>query len=158
MFSLPKGFDQRQGSRALSTVPLAPMPEVRRYAGCCFARSLALTFVRTAPLPTLLHSRALTYAYVPRDLYDAIEEMEQAMKGMLRPKFKKLFSYYAEVRQVFKIAGGQLRAAMYRTADSAMLGLLKSVAASYSTGPPGIPSSASKDDVKEVAASYMSAA
>ena len=38
-----------------------------------------------------------------RVIYDAIEEMEQAMKGMLEPKFKEVVLGHAEVRQVFKI-------------------------------------------------------
>ena len=40
-----------------------------------------------------------------RVIYDAIEEMEQAMKGMLEPKFKEVVLGHAEVRQVFKITG-----------------------------------------------------
>lgn len=38
-------------------------------------------------------------------IYDCIEEIEAAMKGMLAPKFKEVVLGYAEVRQVFKASG-----------------------------------------------------
>lgn len=38
-------------------------------------------------------------------IYDCIEEIESAMKGMLAPKFKEVVLGYAEVRQVFKASG-----------------------------------------------------
>ena len=38
-------------------------------------------------------------------IYDCIEEIEAAMKGMLAPKFKEVILGYAEVRQVFKASG-----------------------------------------------------
>ena len=37
--------------------------------------------------------------------YDCIEEMEQAMKGMLDPKFKEVVVGHAEIRQTFKVSG-----------------------------------------------------
>ena len=46
-------------------------------------------------------------------VYDAIEEMEQAMKGMLEPKFKEVVLGHAEVRQVFKITGAGAVAGCY---------------------------------------------
>ena len=46
-------------------------------------------------------------------IYDAIEEMEQAMKGMLEPKFKEVVLGHAEVRQVFKITGAGAVAGCY---------------------------------------------
>ena len=48
-----------------------------------------------------------------RVIYDAIEEMEQAMKGMLEPKFKEVVLGHAEVRQVFKITGAGAVAGCY---------------------------------------------
>ena len=48
-----------------------------------------------------------------RVIYDAIEEMEQAMKGMLEPKFKEAVLGHAEVRQVFKITGAGAVAGCY---------------------------------------------
>lgn len=40
-----------------------------------------------------------------RVIYDAIEEIEAAMKGMLDPKYKEVLLGHAEVRQVFKVTG-----------------------------------------------------
>ena len=40
-----------------------------------------------------------------RVIYDAIEEIETAMKGMLAPKFKEVDTARVEVRQVYKITG-----------------------------------------------------
>lgn len=48
-----------------------------------------------------------------RIIYDCIEEMEQAMKGMLEPKFKEVVLGHAEVRQVFKITGAGAIAGCY---------------------------------------------
>ncbi len=48
-----------------------------------------------------------------RIIYDCIEEMEQAMKGMLEPKFKENVLGHAEVRQVFKITGAGAVAGCY---------------------------------------------
>jgi translation initiation factor IF-2 len=39
-----------------------------------------------------------------RVIYDAINEIEAAMKGMLTPKFKETIIGHAEVRQVFKVS------------------------------------------------------
>ena len=39
-----------------------------------------------------------------RVIYDCIEEIEQAMKGMLAPKFKEAVLGHAEVRQTFKVS------------------------------------------------------
>ena len=40
-----------------------------------------------------------------RVIYNAIEEIEAAMKGMLAPKFKEVILGHAEVRQTFKVTG-----------------------------------------------------
>lgn len=48
-----------------------------------------------------------------RVIYDAIAEMEQAMKGMLEPKFKEVVLGHAEVRQVFRITGAGAVAGCY---------------------------------------------
>lgn len=48
-----------------------------------------------------------------RIIYDAISEIEQAMKGMLEPKFKEVILGHAEVRQVFKITGAGAIAGCY---------------------------------------------
>lgn len=48
-----------------------------------------------------------------RIIYDCLEEIEQAMKGMLDPKFKEVVLGHAEVRQVFKITGAGAIAGCY---------------------------------------------
>ncbi len=40
-----------------------------------------------------------------RIIYEAIEDVEKALKGMLAPKFKEVYMGKAEVREVFKISG-----------------------------------------------------
>ncbi len=40
-----------------------------------------------------------------RVIYDAIEEIEAAMKGMLAPKFREAVIGHAEIRQLFKVSG-----------------------------------------------------
>lgn len=40
-----------------------------------------------------------------RVIYDCIEEMQQAMKGMLDPKFREAVLGHAEIRQTFKVSG-----------------------------------------------------
>jgi translation initiation factor IF-2 len=48
-----------------------------------------------------------------RIIYDAIEEIETAMKGMLAPKFKENEMARIEVRQVYKITGAGIVAGCY---------------------------------------------
>ena len=40
-----------------------------------------------------------------RVIYDAIDEIESAMKGMLAPKFREVVLGHAEVRQTYKVSG-----------------------------------------------------
>jgi len=40
-----------------------------------------------------------------RVIYDAIEDMEKAMKGLLDPVFREVVDGHAEVRQLFKVSG-----------------------------------------------------
>ena len=50
-----------------------------------------------------------------RVIYDCIEEIEAAMKGMLAPKFKEVLLGHAEVREVYKITGAGIIAGCYVT-------------------------------------------
>ncbi len=50
-----------------------------------------------------------------RVIYDCINEMEAAMKGMLAPKFKEVSLGSAEVREVYKITGAGIIAGCYIT-------------------------------------------
>ncbi|MBN1623676.1 MAG: translation initiation factor IF-2 [Clostridia bacterium] len=40
-----------------------------------------------------------------RIIYNAVEEVEAAMKGLLDPKFKEVVTGHAEIRQIFKVSG-----------------------------------------------------
>ena len=40
-----------------------------------------------------------------RVIYDAINEIEAAMKGMLAPKYREALLGHAEVRQTYKVSG-----------------------------------------------------
>jgi len=50
-----------------------------------------------------------------RVIYNAIEDVEAAMKGMLAPKYKENILGHAEVRQVFKVSGVGTIAGSYVT-------------------------------------------
>ena len=50
-----------------------------------------------------------------RVIYDCINEMEAAMKGMLAPKFREVALGAAEVREVYKITGAGIIAGCYIT-------------------------------------------
>jgi translation initiation factor IF-2 len=53
-----------------------------------------------------------------RVIYDAINEIEAAMKGMLAPKFREVLLGHAEVRQTYKVSGVGTVAATCRTVSS----------------------------------------
>ncbi|MDD4715173.1 MAG: translation initiation factor IF-2 [Oscillospiraceae bacterium] len=91
-----------------------------------------------------------------RVIYDCINEIEAAMKGLLAPKFKEVYLGRAEVRKVYKVTGVGTIAGSYvqdgkvsRTAQARIVrdgiviheGILASLRRF-------------KDDVKEVAAGY----
>jgi len=40
-----------------------------------------------------------------RVIYDAIEDIEKAMKGMLNPIYKEVVNGHVEIRQLFKVSG-----------------------------------------------------
>ena len=50
-----------------------------------------------------------------RIIYEAIEEIEAAMKGMLAPKYKEVITGHAEIRQIFKVSGVGTIAGCYVT-------------------------------------------
>ena len=50
-----------------------------------------------------------------RVIYNAIEDVEKAMKGMLAPKFREVVLGSAQVRQVFKVTGAGTVAGCYVT-------------------------------------------
>ena len=91
-----------------------------------------------------------------RVIYDAINEIESAMKGMLAPKFKEVELGSAEVREVFRITGVGMVAGCYVTEGKmqrgAQLRLVRDGIIIYD----GTISTLQrfKDSVKEVAAGY----
>ncbi len=91
-----------------------------------------------------------------RIIYDCIEEMEQAMKGMLAPKFREAILGHAEVRTTFRVSGVGTIAGCYvqdgKIQRNAQVRIVRDGIVVHE----GVLSSLKrfKDDVKEVASSY----
>ena len=91
-----------------------------------------------------------------RVIYDCINEMEAAMKGLLAPKFREVALGQAEVREVYKITGAGIIAGCYvtegRITRSAQIRLVRDGIVIHE----GVISSLQrfKDAVKEVAQGY----
>ena len=89
-------------------------------------------------------------------IYDCIEEMEQAMKGMLAPKFREAILGHAEVRTTFRVSGVGTIAGCYvqdgKIQRNAQVRIVRAIRISIE----GVLSSLKrfKDDVKEVASNY----
>ena len=91
-----------------------------------------------------------------RVIYDCIEEIQTAMKGMLAPKFKEVFLGQAEVREVFRITGVGMVAGCYVTNGKmqrgAQMRLLRDNIVIYDGSIASL--QRFKDSVKEVAQGY----
>ena len=91
-----------------------------------------------------------------RVIYDCINEIETAMKGMLAPKFKEVELGTAEVRNVFRITGVGMVAGCYVTEGKMQRGanmrLLRDNIVIYDGSIASL--QRFKDSVKEVAAGY----
>ena len=91
-----------------------------------------------------------------RVIYDAINEIEAAMKGMLAPKFKEVELGQAEVRNVFRITGVGMVAGCYvqegKMQRGAQMRLLRDNIVIYDGAIASL--QRFKDSVKEVAAGY----
>ncbi len=91
-----------------------------------------------------------------RVIYDAIEEIQTAMKGMLSPKFKEVELGQAEVRNVFRITGVGMVAGCYvtngRIQRGAQMRLLRDNIVIYDGSIASL--QRFKDSVKEVAQGY----
>ena len=91
-----------------------------------------------------------------RVIYDAVDEMEQAMKGMLAPTFKEVVLGHAEVRTTFRVSSVGTIAGCYvqdgKIQRSAKLRVVRDGIVVHE----GVLSSLKrfKDDVKEVATGY----
>ena len=71
--------------------------------------------VRPDPLAQVAADNAGVDMRMYRVIYDALEEVETAMKGMLAPKTREVLHGRAEVRQVYRITGVGLVAGCYVT-------------------------------------------
>ena len=91
-----------------------------------------------------------------RVIYDCIDEMEAAMKGMLSPKFKEVTLGRVEIREVYKITGAGIIAGCYVTEGKVTRGAqLRLVRDGIVIHEGAIGSLRRfKDDVKEVARGY----
>lgn len=91
-----------------------------------------------------------------RIIYEAIEEIEAAMKGMLEPKFKEVILGHAEVRQVFKISGAGTIAGCFVTDGKIQRNSQVRIVRDGIVVHDGSLSSLKrfKDDVREVLANY----
>ena len=91
-----------------------------------------------------------------RVIYDAINEVEAAMKGMLAPKFQEVDLGRAEVRNVFRITGVGMVAGCYvlegKMQRNAQMRLLRDNVVIYDGAIASL--QRFKDSVKEVAAGY----
>jgi translation initiation factor IF-2 len=91
-----------------------------------------------------------------RVIYDAINEVETAMKGMLSPKFKEVELGRAEVRNVFRITGVGMVAGCYvldgKMQRNAQMRLLRENIVIYDGAIASL--QRFKDSVKEVATGY----
>ena len=91
-----------------------------------------------------------------RVIYDAINEIESAMKGMLAPKFKEVELGRAEVRNVFRITGVGMVAGCYvldgKMQRNAQMRLLRDNIVIYDGAIASL--QRFKDSVKEVATGY----
>jgi len=89
-------------------------------------------------------------------IYNAIEDMEKAMKGLLAPQYKEVLLGHAEVRSVFKITGAGTIAGCYvqdgKMQRNAQMRLLRDNIVIYDGAIASL--QRFKDSVKEVAAGY----
>ena len=91
-----------------------------------------------------------------RVIYNAIEDVEKAMKGMLAPKFREVVLGSAQVRQVFKVTGAGTVAGCYVTDGKVMRNAQARLLRDSVVIHEGKVDSLKrfKDDAREVAAGY----
>ena len=91
-----------------------------------------------------------------RVIYEAIEDVQNALKGMLAPKFTEVYLGKAEVREVFKISGvGQVAGCYVTDGKIARHGKLRIYRDDIMiTEGNVLQLKRFKDDVKEVAQGY----
>ncbi|MCL2030749.1 MAG: translation initiation factor IF-2 [Oscillospiraceae bacterium] len=91
-----------------------------------------------------------------RVIYDCIEEIEAAMKGMLAPKFREVVLGHVEIRQIFKVSGVGVIAGCYvqdgKVVRGASVRLLRDGVVIHEGSLASL--KRFKDDVKEVLGGY----
>ena len=89
-------------------------------------------------------------------IYNLIDEVKQAMTGLLAPIFKDVTDGYAEVRETFKLPGGDVVAGLYvldgKILRNSRARVLRSGTVVFEGGIKSL--RRFKDDVREVAAGY----
>ena len=112
--------------------------------------------VRPDPLAIESAARQEVDMRMYRIIYDCIEEMEQAMKGMLAPKYKEAVIGHAEIRQTFKVSGIGTIAGCYVTDGKIVRSSQVRVVRDGIVIHEGVLASLKrfKDDAKEVASGY----
>jgi translation initiation factor IF-2 len=89
-------------------------------------------------------------------IYNLIEEVQAAMKGLLAPEYRDVTDGYAEVRETFKLPGGDMVAGMYvldgKITRNSRARVLRSGAVMFEGGVKSL--KRFKDDVREVQAGY----
>ncbi len=112
--------------------------------------------VRPDPSAADSASRANVDLRMYRVIYEAIEEIEAAMKGLLAPVYKEVQLGRAEVRQVFKVTGVGVIAGCHvldgKIVRSAQARLVRNGIVVYDSELASL--KRFKDDVKEVATGY----
>ena len=112
--------------------------------------------VRPEPAAADSASRQDVQIRTYRVIYDCIEEIESAMKGMLAPKFQEVVIGHAEVRQTFRVSGVGTIAGCYvqdgKMQRAAQVRIVRDNIVIHE----GVLSSLKrfKDDVREVASGY----
>ena len=91
-----------------------------------------------------------------RIIYDCLEEIEAAMKGMLAPKFQEMVIGHAEVRQTFKVSGVGTIAGCYVTDGKVQRAAQVRIVRDNIVIHEGVLSTLRrfKDDAKEVSSGY----
>ena len=112
--------------------------------------------VRPTPGATVSAAASEVDIRLYRVIYDAIEDIEAAMKGMLAPKFKEAVIGHLEIRNIFKVSGVGTIGGSYVTDGKIQRGSLIRVVRDGIVIHEGELASLKrfKDDAKEVAAGY----
>ena len=112
--------------------------------------------VRPDPVATEIAERDGVDMRMYRIIYDCIEEIEDAMKGMLAPKFREVLLGRIEVRNVFKLSSaGTIAGSYVQNGKVTRNAQIRVVRDGIVIAEDSISSlKRFKDDVKEVASGY----